>query len=154
MDVKSMRELLGSYRDAVRRAAEIQLELEKIRDGYSSISAQAMDGMPHVSRVHDLAEYAEKVDDLLQELRRQYDACITKKRLIAQLIDEAENETQRLLLWYRYIKLEKDGRLMWYDRIAVETGYSYGGVRYIIDQGLQSIVDRWPEISAKYQDLV
>lgn len=154
MDVKTMRELLGSYRDAVRRADEIQMELGRIRDNYASISSQALDGMPHSAKIHDLSEFAEKVDDLLRELRTQYDACVTKKRLIAQLIDEADTETQRLLLWYRFIKLEKDGRLMWYERIAVETGYSYGGVRYIIDQGLQSIVDRWPEISAKYEGLL
>lgn len=154
MDIKTMREILGSYRDAVRRADEIQQELGRIRDSYASISSQLMNGMPRSSKIHDLSEFAEKVDDLLQELHKQYDVCVTKKRLIAQLIDEAETETERLLLWYRFVKLEKDGRLMWYERIAVETGYSYGGVRYIIDQGLQSLVRKWPEISVKYQDLL
>ena len=132
MDIKTMRELLGSYRDAVRRADEIQMELGRVRDNYASISSQTLDGMPHSTKIHDLSDFAEKVDDLLRELRGQYDACVTKKRLIAQLIDEADTETQRLLLWYRFIKLEKDGRLMWYERIAVETGYSYGELKVFV----------------------
>jgi hypothetical protein len=55
MDIKTMRELLGSYRDAVRRADEIQMELGRVRDNYASISSQTLDGMPHSTKIHDLS---------------------------------------------------------------------------------------------------
>lgn len=153
-NVKAVKELLSSYKDASRRALQLEIEIDLLRAGSMSPSGIRYDGMPKSHKIYDLSEYAAKADELLTELKRQYEDCLLKKRIVIQMIEETPSETERLILWYRYVKLDKDGRLMWYEKIAVETGYSYGGVRYIIGQAHKHLAEKWPEIAEKYEKLL
>lgn len=153
-DIRAVKELLASYKDASRRALQLEIEIEQLRVGNMSPSGVHYDGMPKTHTIHDLSEYAEKADELLEELKKQYAICLEKKRIVIQLIEEAPSETEKLILWYRYIKLDRDGRLMWYEKIAVETGYSYGGIRYIIGQAHRHLAEKWPEIIKKYPEIL
>lgn len=154
-DIKAVKELLASYKDASRRALQLEIEIEQLKVSSMSPSGVRYDGMPRSGKISDpTAEYAERADALLRELKRQYADCLAKKKIVIQMIEETPSETEKLILWYRYIKLDRDGRLMRYEKIAVETEYSYGGVRHIIDQAHKHLAERWPEISKKYENLL
>lgn len=152
MDSKQeIKNLLASYKDVSRRIVQLEAEIELTRISQMAPSAQTLSAMPKAhNATYDLSDYAARCDELLVELRKQYTAALKKKRLVIQLIDELDDETEKLVLWYRYIKLEQDGRLMRYEMIAVKTSYTYGGVRHIIERAYNSLVEKWPEISKKY----
>ena len=150
MDAKTVKDFLMSYKNASRRALQLEIEIEQLRLNKMSPAGVAYDSMPKSHRIIDLSEYAAKVDDLLIELRGQYDECLEKKRLIILLIEEAPTETERMILWDRYVSLEKNGMLKSYERIAVERGYSYAGVKKILNRAYMHLAEKWPEISEKY----
>lgn len=149
-NVREVKALLTSYRDASRRALLLKIEIEQLRNSTRYPSSSLLDGMPRSHEKHDLSDYASKADALLRELQRQYNDVLAKKKMVAELIEEAPSENERLMLWLRYVRLEKDGSLMWYETIADKTGYSNGGVRKIINNALIHIAEKWPEIREKY----
>lgn len=110
---------LKSYlrdKQAVRRIEEqlAELRLSKLYPGMSM-----GDGMPHGSDMRDLSDYAAKVDELERELvRKRYDR-IQSFRNVQESIEGIEDETEKDLLTYRYL------RGMKWEEIAVKMGYTW-----------------------------
>ena len=152
-NLQAVKDFLTSYRDIKRRIVQIEAEIELTRLDKMAPSAQLISDMPKAHNTYDLSDYAAKCDALLSDLRSQYDAAIERKRLVIKVIEtETDSEAERLLLWYRYIDLEPDGRLMRYEAIAVKTAYSYGSVRYILRQAHAHLAENWEKICKKYRN--
>lgn len=152
--IKLLKRILESYKDVSRRIVQLEAEIKQTRAANMSPSAALMTGMPRSGAIHDLSEYAARQDELLRELRKQYNTALERKKLTVQLIDELSSESEKLILWYRYIELDKDGGMMRLEDIADKTEYSFSGVRYIIDSGLGHLAKKWERISWKYEKLL
>ena len=119
------KEYLRRYGDAVRAAKQIEEEIRQLRLD-TMMPAVVNDGMPHGSSSgSDLSRYAAKVDAMMEDLRNQMEARIDIKREIIGKIEEMENETEKLILRYRYIHLIK------WEEIAVKMDYSWKQVHRI-----------------------
>lgn len=125
------KEYLRRYGDAVRAAKQIEEEIRQLRLD-TMMPAVVNDGMPHGSSSgSDLSGYAAKVDAMMEDLRNQMEINIDLRREIIGKIEEMENETEKLILRYRYIHLLK------WEEIAVEIGYEYRNVLYIHGKALK-----------------
>lgn len=125
------KEYLRRYGDAVRAAKQIEEEIRQLRLD-TMMPAVVNDGMPHGSSSgSDLSGYAAKVDAMMEDLRNQMEARIDIKREIIEKIEEMENETEKLILRYRYIHLLK------WEEIAVKIEYEYRNVLYIHGKALK-----------------
>ena len=119
------KEYLRRYGDAVRAAKQIEEEIRQLRLD-TMMPAVVNDGMPHGSSSgSDLSGYVSKVDAMMEDLRNQMEARIDIKREIIEKIEEMENETEKLILRYRYIHLIK------WEEIAVKMDYSWKQVHRI-----------------------
>ncbi len=124
---------LKSYlrdKQAVRRIEEqlAELRLSKLSPGMSM-----GDGMPHGSDMRDLSDYTAKVDELERELIRKRFDRIQSFRKVQAAIEEIEDETEKDLLTYRYLKGMK------WEEIAVEMGYSWRAVHKIHSRALEHL---------------
>lgn len=147
-EVKS---LLESYRVVEVRIRQIEEDIELIRQEHV-MPSRGIDGMPRTHKIHDLSDFAVRLDELLAELRIQYDRIIDKKRLVIRLVNELPNETELSILWYRYLRLEpgRDARLMDPAEIGEKFGYSERQVYRYIESGLLHLAEIWPTIKEKY----
>ena len=97
------KEYLNQYRNHVKKIKRIESELEEIRlmKQYPSVNN---DGMPHGSNNSDLSDYAALLDEKERELERERCLRIKSYTEISSQINLLENEAERDLLHYRYIK--------------------------------------------------
>ena len=111
------KEYLNQYRNHVKKIKRIESELEEIRSmkQYPSVNN---DGMPHGSNSSDLSGYAALLDEKERELERERYLRVKSYTEISNQINLLENETERDLLHYRYIK-----GLAWW-RVAEEMEHS------------------------------
>ncbi len=121
---------LWSYRRAIRKQKQIedeiiQFRLDKIAPGLHQ------DGMPRGSGESDLSGYAARWDELMNELRQQGEECIRIRKEIVKRIEDVGDETEILLLKYRYIV-----GLKWED-IAVKMDYSWKHTHRIHGKALE-----------------
>lgn len=111
------KEYLRGYRKHGRRIKRIEAEIEEIRSMklYPSMNN---DGMPHGTCNEDLSNYAvdlvEKEEELYQEGIKQ----VKTHKDITYKINQLEDENERDVLFYRYIKS------MGFWEIAELMGYS------------------------------
>ncbi|RHV91250.1 hypothetical protein DXA96_03540 [Lachnospiraceae bacterium OF09-33XD] len=89
------------------------------------------DGMPHGSGIGDLSGYAAAMDRLMNDLKEQLEKRITIRREITQKIEKMPNETEKMVLRYRYIHLLK------WEEIAVKMCYSWKGIHKVHGRALQ-----------------
>ena len=109
---------LRGYRRHARRIKRIEAEIEEIRLMKISPSVNN-DGMPHGgSKTSDLSGYAAQLDEKENELYAEGIEQVKTYRDISWKINSLENEDERDVLFYRYIK----GYEFW--QIAREMGYS------------------------------
>lgn len=123
---------LWSYRRAIRKQKQIEdeiirLRLDKIAPGLHQ------DGMPRGSGGNDLSDYAAGWDELMNELRQQGEECIRIRKEIVKRIEDVGDETEILLLKYRYII-----GLKWED-IAEKMEYSWGGIHKVHGNALKHL---------------
>lgn len=120
-DVKSenerKKEYLRSYQNCSRRIKRIESEIDEIRSMKMYPSMQD-DGMPHGSGQADLSGYAAELTKLEDELYKEGVDQVKLYKDITWKIQQLEDENERDVLFYRYIKGEN-----WW-RIAELTGYS------------------------------
>ena len=124
---------LKSYlrdKQAVRR---IEAQLAELRLSKLSPGMSMGDGMPHGSDMRDLSDYTAKVDELERELIRKRFDRIQSFRKVQAAIEEIEDETEKDLLTYRYLKGMK------WEEIAVEMGYSWRAVHKIHSRALEHL---------------
>ncbi|QNM07182.1 hypothetical protein [Wansuia hejianensis] len=134
MDVKkeneAKKEYLMRYRDAVRSEKQIEEEITRLRLD-TMMPAVVNDGMPHGSGIGDLSGYAAAMDRLMNDLKEQLEKRITIRREITQKIEKMPNETEKMVLRYRYIHLLK------WEEIAVKMCYSWKGIHKVHGRALQ-----------------
>lgn len=124
------KQYLLQYRDALRAEKQIEEEITQLRLD-TMMPAVVNDGMPHGSGIGDLSGYAAQVDELLQDLKEQMEKRIQIRREITQKIEKMPNETEKMVLRYRYIHLLK------WEEIAVKMCYSWKGIHKVHGRALQ-----------------
>lgn len=125
------KEYLRRYGDAVRAEEQLKEEIRQLRLD-TMMPAVVNDGMPHGSSSgSDLSGYVAKVDAMIEDLRKQMEARIDIRREIIGKIEKMENETEKLILRYRYIHLLK------WEEIAVQMDYSWKGIHKVHGRALQ-----------------
>ena len=127
---EAKKEYLMRYRDALRAEKQIEEEITQLRLD-TMMPAVVNDGMPHGSGIGDLSGYAAQVDELLQDLKEQMEKRIQIRREITQKIEKMPNETEKMVLRYRYIHLLK------WEEIAVKMCYSWKGIHKVHGRALQ-----------------
>lgn len=125
-------EYLGQYREAVRRIARIESELEEIREMKTSISINN-DGMPHGYGKSDLSNYVADLDELERDLVKERYKRIKLYKEISQRIKKLRNKNENDVLFYLYIKG------MDFYEIAEKMNYSDRWIRKLHWKGLTHI---------------
>ena len=109
---------LRGYRKHGKRIKRIEAEIEEIRNMkmYPSVNN---DGMPDGSSGHgDLSEYAARLNELEENLYKEGVQQVEQYKDISWKIQSLENEDEKDVLFYRYIKN------MEFWNIAQKMGYS------------------------------
>lgn len=126
------KEYLWGYKKALQSQKAIEEEIDQLRQDKMYPGSLEQNGMPHGSGCSDLSGYAAKLDELLRELKEQLEKKIEIRREITQKIDAMPDETESLLLRYRYIHLLK------WEEVAVKMDYSWKQIHRIHGNALQS----------------
>lgn len=111
------KEYLKGYRIHSRKVNRIESEIEEIRSMkiYQSMNN---DGMPHSHNQADLSKYAAELTEKEETLYREGVEQAKAFKNIIWKINQLENENERDVLFYRYIKSKS-----WWE-IAELMGYS------------------------------
>ena len=100
------KEYLEQYRKAVRQMERSELRIHEIRMNKMHPSL-VIDGLPHGSAQSDMSSYAAKLEEETQKyLRDRY----RRVKLCAEImnrIEQMDDEDEKDILTYRYIKLMK-----------------------------------------------
>lgn len=135
VDVKTenekKKEYLWGYRRAQRKKQRLEEQLQELRLNKMCPSV-VQDGMPHGTGGGDLSGYAAKVDELEGEIKEAADECIEQLKAIRDKIEQLQDENEKDVLNYRYIRGMK-----WED-IAVKMGYSWRRTHYIHSSALNN----------------
>lgn len=148
---QAIKRFLASYIYAMKRAEQIEIEIEFTRQS-QIMPSKGLDGMPRTFRKSDLSDYAVKLDDLLMDLRDQYGRILRQKKLVMALIENLDHEQEKLVLWCRYISTDARGNRQTWEQIGERIGYSAGHARALRDKAVAELVEVWPEYKAKYLD--
>ena len=130
-EIKRKKNYLKGYEKAVRQMERAELKMQEVR--LSRICpATINDGMPHAHNSNDLSSYAVLVDqEKKKHLKCRYQ-CAKKCKEISDKIERLENEDEKDVLMYRYIKLMK-----WVD-IQEEMRLSYRRVLFAHSSALKN----------------
>lgn len=120
-DNRRKKDYLMQYRGAVQHEADLNRQLEEVQQQYL-LRSQKLDGMPRSGSVGDLSDYAARYDELLTELHKASAKTLALRTDITRRIESMEDETEKILLYMRYIR-----RFKW-EEIAGAFGYD---VRHI-----------------------
>ena len=123
---------LRQYQQCVKAEKSIEDEIEKLRSSVI-LPANVMDGMPHGTNKSDLSAYAAKLDTLFRKLQAELDRKWETRKAIINAIEEMEDETEKLVLKFRYINGWK------WERIANMEFYSYQHVHKIHKKALEHL---------------
>lgn len=127
------KEYLKRYEKAMRQLKRHEERINEIRGSAVNISVIS-DGMPHSHNKSDLSSYAVQLDrEERKYLKARYQRLIICNEIFHK-IELLENEDEKDVLIYRYIKL-----LRWED-IAVKMQYSWQHVHKIHSRALQNFM--------------
>lgn len=135
MDIKTenekKKEYLWGYQKTKRQLERLEEELAELRLDKMCPSV-IQDGMPHASGGGDLSGYAARVDALERKILKARYKRIQRFKEIRGQIERLEDENEKDVLVYRYIRGMK-----WED-IAVKTGYSWKQVHRFHSNALEN----------------
>lgn len=123
-DNEEVKEYLKGYSRAVRQMNRLEERIKEIRSQGMG-GAIRIDGMPHAHNNTDLSSYAAMLD---QEERNYIEARYERIKIcqkITKQIEQLENEDEKDVLMYRYIRL-----LKWED-ICVKMSVSWKQVHRV-----------------------
>ncbi|HAB94182.1 MAG TPA: hypothetical protein DCF49_05395 [Lachnospiraceae bacterium] len=128
------REYLTRYRDAVREAREIELNMMRIRLRYTAPAAINYSDMPKAHNTeHDLSDYAAKMEELSDLLLQKYEKCIAIQIDIEMRLDRMtgykDAQIDREILRHRYTNITDKGRYCPWELVADAVGYSVRQVK-------------------------
>lgn len=137
MDIKAenekKKEYLWGYQREKQKLKRLDEELAELRLSKMCPSAN-QDGMPHASGSSDLSGYMVQVDKLEQKIQKARYKRIRKFKEIRDRIERLEDENEKDVLIYRYIK-----GLKWED-IAVKMGYSWQWTHKVHAKALKDLI--------------
>ena len=116
--IEDKKAFLRQYLNCVRAEKGINDEIETLRAS-AMLPAIAMDGMPHGTNKSDYSSYAAMLDDLMRKLNAELKRKWNARAEIMAAIEKLPNETEKLVLKFRYINGWK------WERIAEMLGYEY-----------------------------
>lgn len=125
------KKFLNSYPRARREVARLEAQLEELRTNKMSLKV-VNDGMPKGSGTSDLSAYAARMDELERSLTEKRYVRIQEFVKVQDAIEEMEDDQEKLLLTYRYL------RGMTWERVAEEMNYSWQHVHKIHARALQN----------------
>lgn len=126
------KEFLMSYQKEKRRVRRLEEQLEELRRNKMSPSV-TNDGMPHGTDKKDLSDYAVKVDEIEQELVAARYSRICAFQEVQKRIEAMEDEREKDLLTYRYIR-----GLKW-EEICVRMDYKWRQVHRIHAMAIKNL---------------
>ncbi len=122
MDIKKENEekkkYLRGYQKEKRHLQRLEEELVELRLG-KMLPSVIQDGMPHASGGGDLSGYAARVDRLERKILKARYKCVSRFKEIKDRIERLEDENEKDVLVYRYVRGMK-----WED-IAVRMNIGY-----------------------------
>ena len=130
-EIETKKEYLRGYGRAVRQMERSEVKIAEMRMNKICPSVNN-DGMPHAHSNSDLSGYAALLDE---EERRYMKARYERIRIcrdISDKIERMDNEDEKDVLMYRYIKLMK-----WED-ICVKMGHSWQHIHRIHRKALEN----------------
>ena len=125
------KEFLMSYQKEKRRVRRLEEQLEELRQNKMSPSV-TNDGMPHGTDKKDLSDYVVKVDEIEQELVAARYSRICAFQEVQRRIEAMEDEREKDLLTYRYI------RGMKWEKICNEMKHSWQHIHRIHAKALKN----------------
>lgn len=123
---------LKKYKYAILDEKMILEEIQRLRAD-KMFPSLAMDGMPHGNGTSDLSEYAARLDEEINKLKVQRLEKVKIYSDISSRIRKVEDDNQRELLMYRYIK-----GMSWED-VASELGYTWRWTHKLHSKALDAI---------------
>lgn len=123
---------LRSYLRDKQAVARLEEQLEELRINKMSPSA-INSGMTNGTGLNDLSDYAAKVDELERELLEKKKDRIESFRKVQTAIEAINEETEKDLLTYRYLKGMK------WKEIAVKMGYSWKHMHRIHSRAIENL---------------
>ena len=127
------KEYLWGYQREKRKLQRLEEELAELRLDKMCPSV-IQDGMPHASGSSDLSGYAARVDALERKILKARYKRIQKFKEIRDRIERLEDENEKDVLVYRYV------RGMKWEEIAMKMGYSWRRIHYIHSSALENFV--------------
>ncbi len=126
------KEYLRKYRKHGRKIKRIESEIEEIRSMklYPSMNS---DGMPHGSDQTDLSDYAAELTEKEDKLYLEGVEQVKAYKDITYKIEQLKDETERDVLYYRYIKSKS-----WWE-IAELMGYTERWVQELHGKALKHL---------------
>lgn len=132
MTVKEKKIYLQGYKKAVLSQQQIEDEIRELQQ--IIVPALKMDGMPHAfGNRSDLSDYWEKIDHLMETLKKRIEKRMQIRKEIIQTIELLEDETEKLILKCRYIHFNT------WDETAEKSFVSLRTVYRIHGQALQHL---------------
>lgn len=126
------KEFLNSYQVAKRDVIRLEQQLAELRINKLSPSCQIGDGLPHAHSITDLSGYAARVDELESDITTARYKRIEAYEQVRNHIEAMEDEREKLLLTYRYI------RGMKWESICTEMEHSWQHVHRIHARALKN----------------
>ncbi|MFR6219878.1 MAG: hypothetical protein ACLUKO_24525, partial [Enterocloster bolteae] len=124
---------LQSYQLAKRDVTRLEEQLAELRIGKMSPGCDIGDGLPHAHNATDLSGYAAKVDELEDEIIAARYQRILAYQQVRNCIEALEDEREKMLLTYRYIR-----GLKW-EEICVKMDYKWRQVHRIHAMALKNL---------------
>lgn len=125
------KEYLLEFQKISRQLARLENELAEIRLNKYCPSCTS-DGMPHASGCSDLSYYMAKVDELEKKILKKRYNRLQKQQEIRNRIEKMEDENEKDVLAYRYLRGMK-----WED-IAVKMNIGYRHILRIHGKALEN----------------
>lgn len=130
--IEEKKAFLRQYMDCVRAENGIKDEIETLR-ACAMLPAIAMDGMPHSTCKNDYSSYVARLDGLMRMLNKEMERKWIARAKIMAAIEKLPNETEKLVLKFRYINGWK------WERIAEEMYYTYQHIHKIHGKALEHL---------------
>ena len=127
------KEFLMIYQLAKRDVTRLEEQLAELRIGKMSPGCEIGDGLPHAHNATDLSGYAAKVDELEREIVAARYRRICAFEQVRDCIEALEDEREKLLLTYRYLR-----GLKW-EEICVKMDYKWRQVHRIHANALKNL---------------
>lgn len=125
------KEYLLSYKEYKQQAKRLEEQLEEIRLGKMFPSLVQSD-MPSAHNQKDFSDYMVRCDELIDEILKQRYKAIERFTEIQKQIELMENEKEKMILTYRYIRNYNWGK------ICEMMEYSWKQIHRIHDKALSN----------------